>query len=67
MASLAASLSSDESYLPLEEIAFVAKEDNGHGSIGWLKPGSPGSSVYILCSISLGVGVFVLPAVFKVC
>lgn len=31
-----------------------------------MKPGGPAAAVYTLCAMSLGVGVFVLPIVFKV-
>jgi len=39
--------------------------DDLHGAGGMLKPGGPAAAVYTLCAMSLGVGVFVLPIVFK--
>jgi len=36
-----------------------------HGAGGMLKAGGPAAAVYTLCAMSLGVGVFVLPIVFK--
>jgi hypothetical protein len=47
------------------ERSVEAHDDLHSGGAGFLAKGGANSAVYTLCSMSLGVGVFVLPIVFK--